>query len=132
MRIAGTFLLIAGFLLCLSIAWAAPGFLMMGFGLIFLQIAEGRKTPSAALDVSLSNESAPLREPSLLAAQKDDARLEVSSDQPAERIIRQRNSSRSPTPWETGLAPPYWKGKQINDKAQSAHISMTEKSGNHW
>ena len=40
MRLFGFVLLIAGFLLCVSIVWAALGFLMMGFGLICLLIAE--------------------------------------------------------------------------------------------
>ena len=40
MRLLGFVLLIAGFLLCVSIVWAALGFLMMGFGLICLLIAE--------------------------------------------------------------------------------------------
>jgi hypothetical protein len=43
MRILGTLLLFGGFLLCISIAWAAVGFLMMGFGLICLLMAERRK-----------------------------------------------------------------------------------------
>lgn len=42
MRSAGFALLIAGFLLCLTISWAAIGFLAMSFGLIFLLIAEDR------------------------------------------------------------------------------------------
>jgi hypothetical protein len=48
MRIAGAFLLVSGFLLCISIVWAAVGFLMMGLGLICLLIAERRKKPSTA------------------------------------------------------------------------------------
>ncbi len=40
MRIAGWVLLIAGFLLCVSVAWAALGFLLMGVGLVSLQVAE--------------------------------------------------------------------------------------------
>ena len=43
MRILGWVLLIAGLLLCASILWAAVGFLLMGFGLICLQIAEARR-----------------------------------------------------------------------------------------
>jgi hypothetical protein len=46
MRTAGTFLLLGGFLLCITIVWAAIGFLMMGFGLICLLIAERRKKQS--------------------------------------------------------------------------------------
>jgi hypothetical protein len=40
MRIAGWVLLLAGFVLCLSVAWAALGFLLMGIGLVSLQVAE--------------------------------------------------------------------------------------------
>jgi hypothetical protein len=50
MRILGWLLLVGGLLLCVSILWAAPGFVCMGLGLIFLQIAERkrRKAKSAA------------------------------------------------------------------------------------
>jgi hypothetical protein len=48
MRIAGHAFLIVGFLLCISIAWAAIGFFAMGFGLIFLLIAEERKKAKKA------------------------------------------------------------------------------------
>ena len=47
MRLTGATLLVIGFLLCVSIAWAAIGFFAMGFGLIFLLIAEERKKMSA-------------------------------------------------------------------------------------
>jgi hypothetical protein len=43
MRILGAILLIAGFLLCFTIVWAAIGFLAMGLGLICLRIAERRQ-----------------------------------------------------------------------------------------
>ncbi len=43
MRILGAILLISGFLLCLTIVWAAIGFLAMGVGLICLLIAERRQ-----------------------------------------------------------------------------------------
>jgi hypothetical protein len=39
-RIAGWILLVGGFFLCASVAWAALGFLWMGVGLIALQVAE--------------------------------------------------------------------------------------------
>jgi hypothetical protein len=47
MRIAGTFLLLGGLLLCISIVWAAVGFAMMGLGLICLLIAERKKHSTA-------------------------------------------------------------------------------------
>src|SRR6266704_5421195 len=43
MRVAGTILLLGGFLLCVSIVWAAVGFPMIGLGLVCLLIAERRK-----------------------------------------------------------------------------------------
>jgi hypothetical protein len=52
MRLFGFVLLIAGFLLCVSIVWAALGFLMMGFGLICLLIAERNRKRAAKPDVS--------------------------------------------------------------------------------
>lgn len=44
MRIGGAILLVAGFLLCLTVAWATIGFLMMGCGLICLNLAELRQS----------------------------------------------------------------------------------------
>jgi hypothetical protein len=52
MRLFGFVLLIAGFLLCVSIVWAALGFLMMGFGLICLLIAERNRKSAPNPDVS--------------------------------------------------------------------------------
>lgn len=47
MRFLGAVLLIGGFLLCVSIVWAAIGFLMMGFSLICLLIAERKNKRSS-------------------------------------------------------------------------------------
>lgn len=44
MRIAGWVLLVGGLLLCVSISWAALGFLLMGVGLISLQVAERNRS----------------------------------------------------------------------------------------
>jgi hypothetical protein len=52
MRLFGFVLLVAGLLLCVSIVWAALGFLMMGFGLICLLIAERNRQRAPKLDVS--------------------------------------------------------------------------------
>jgi hypothetical protein len=52
MRLFGFVLLIAGFLLCVSIVWAALGFLVMGFGLICLLIAERSRKRAPKADVS--------------------------------------------------------------------------------
>jgi hypothetical protein len=65
MRIAGTVLLIGGVLLCVSIVWAALGFLMMGFGLICLLIAERRRARLAASTIPYSDEIDPRQEPAL-------------------------------------------------------------------
>ncbi|MBR0869850.1 hypothetical protein JQ633_05745 [Bradyrhizobium tropiciagri] len=43
MRLTGWILLLIGALACATIAWAAVGFLLMGVGLIALQVAERRK-----------------------------------------------------------------------------------------
>jgi hypothetical protein len=56
MRVASTFLLLGGILLCLSIVWAALGLPMIGVGLIGLLIAERRKEQSTALARALSGE----------------------------------------------------------------------------
>src|SRR4051812_22191157 len=45
-RIAGWVLLLIGLLLCISVDWAAPRFLLMGIGLIALQVAEQRRRPA--------------------------------------------------------------------------------------
>ena len=47
MRLAGWLLLIAGFALCLSIGWAALGFLLMGVGLVSLRTAEAKRDRAA-------------------------------------------------------------------------------------
>jgi hypothetical protein len=65
MRIASTLLLLGGFLLCISIVWAALGFPMIGLGLIGLLIAERRKKQSTALARALAGEVDRRREPSL-------------------------------------------------------------------
>jgi hypothetical protein len=67
MRLSGFVLLIAGFLLCVSIVWAALGFLMMGFGLICLLIAERNR--KRAQNPNVSN---PLSVPPIDAAPRPD------------------------------------------------------------
>jgi hypothetical protein len=63
MRIGGWVLLVGGFMLCVSVLSAALGFLCMGFGLIFLQIAEQKDKSPVTSDVSRSGQSEPQREP---------------------------------------------------------------------
>ena len=43
MRIAGWILLVVGLVLCLSVVWAPLGLLMMGVGLVSLQVAEQKQ-----------------------------------------------------------------------------------------
>lgn len=65
MRITGWLLLVAGVLLCVSIVWATIGFLMMGFGLICLLIAEDRRKRAAATAApSATAEALVIAEPS--------------------------------------------------------------------
>jgi hypothetical protein len=63
MRIAGWVLLVGGFMLCVSVLSAALGFLCMGFGLIFLQIAQQKDKSLAASDASHSGQFEPQGEP---------------------------------------------------------------------
>jgi hypothetical protein len=63
MRILGTLLLLGGFLLCTSLVWAAVGFLMMGFGLICLLVAERRKKQLKASIDALSDRADRRQEP---------------------------------------------------------------------
>jgi len=58
MRIVGWLLLIIGSLLCVSIVWAAIGFLMMGLGLVCLLIAEQarKRAPAPAQPSSVARE----------------------------------------------------------------------------
>jgi hypothetical protein len=63
MRIAGWVLLVGGFMLCVSALSAALGFLFMGFGLIFLQIAEQKDKSPATSDASPWDQSEPQQEP---------------------------------------------------------------------
>src|SRR5258708_32451036 len=55
MRVASTILLLGGFLLCVSIVWAAVGLPMIGFGLVCLLIAERRKKQLIAPVVTRSD-----------------------------------------------------------------------------
>jgi hypothetical protein len=66
MRFVGAALLIGGFLLCVSIVWAALGFLMMGLGLICFLIAERRNERLPKSTASQFDESNPRREQFLL------------------------------------------------------------------
>jgi hypothetical protein len=75
----GSVLIIGGFLLCVSIVWAALGFLMMGLGLICLLIAEERNKRFQKLTPSGLDEPHPREEPRLSL---EPAALVSSKDQP--------------------------------------------------
>ena len=63
MRIAGWILLVGGFFLCISVVWAAPGFLLMGLGLISLQVAEhNRRRATNLTTLSAERSDAPPEE----------------------------------------------------------------------
>ena len=95
MRIAGTFLLIGGFLLCVSIVWAALGFLMMGFGLICFLIAERRKVQSADSTASRPDKMASRQESSLPPERKN-AQASGSSASRSDEIDSRREPSLFP------------------------------------
>ena len=57
MRIAGWILLVVGLVLCLSVVWAPLGLLMMGVGLVSLQVAE-QKQRKARTAVASANAGA--------------------------------------------------------------------------
>jgi hypothetical protein len=93
MRIAGAFLLVGGFLLCISIVWAAVGFLMMGLGLICLLMAERRKKPSTASPGPLADEAGRRREPPPLPIEKHAQPAEPVEASPSMIGPRQASSS---------------------------------------
>jgi len=107
MRIAGTFLLLGGFLLCISIVWAAAGFLMMGLGLICLLMAERRKKPSTASPGPLADAAVRRREPPPLQAEKHAQPAEPVEASPSGIGSRQASSSlpepRQPKPPKPAL-----------------------------
>ena len=92
MRITGWVLLIAGLLLCVSISWAAIGFLFMGLGLICLLIAEQRNRRLAKSAASRTEEIRSRREPPLLQEPSTDI---LRSDQSKHfSTIDQRSNDR--------------------------------------
>jgi hypothetical protein len=97
MRILGTLLLLGGFLLCISIIWAAVGFLMMGFGLICLLIAERRKKPSTAAPGPLPDAAARRREPPPMQTEKHAQPPELA-EASADRMVSQQAPSSLPEP----------------------------------
>jgi hypothetical protein len=60
-RVAGWISLIAGTLLCATLVWAAPGFLLMGVGLLSLLVAENNR--KRASHTVASGADQPMAEP---------------------------------------------------------------------
>ena len=83
----GSVLLIVGFLLCVSIAWAALGFLMMGLGLICLLIAEERKKKLERLTTSPIGEPNNPKGPPLFPGVGGAARLVRPAPKPHEPFL---------------------------------------------
>ena len=105
MRIAGTFLLLGGFLLCISIVWAAVGFLMMGLGLICLLMAERRTKPSMASSGPLADAAGRRLEPPPLQVEKHAQPAEPVEASPSRIGARQASlpESRQPKPRKPAL-----------------------------
>jgi hypothetical protein len=92
MRIAGWVLLVSGFLLCVSILSAALGFLLMGFGLIFLQIAEQKNKSQFTSDASRSAQSEPQWQPASSRA--------LAPSEEEEREVVDRESAIGPNSYD--------------------------------
>jgi hypothetical protein len=135
MRIAGWVLLVGGFTLCVSVLSAALGFLFMGFGLIFLQIAEQKDKWPATSDASLSRQPAPQREPA-------PPRALAPSQAAQEREVVDRESAIGPSSYDqerwrlllrndadisrlvTALAP---YGQKYVDEFAAAYLALNDK-----
>jgi hypothetical protein len=108
MRIAGAFLLLSGLLLCVSIIWAAVGFLMMGFGLICLLIAERKNKRSTAPAGPLSDEVDRRREPPPLQVEKQAQSVELVEASPSSMVSQHAPSAlpepRQPKPPKQALS----------------------------
>jgi hypothetical protein len=82
----------AVFCFCISIAWAAVGFLMMGFGLICLLIAESRKK-QPKVSVVARDQADRRREPPPLQIEKQAQSAELAQASPSRIDSRQALSS---------------------------------------
>jgi hypothetical protein len=135
MRIAGWVLLVGGFMLCVSVLSAALGFLFMGFGLIFLQIAEQKDKSPATSDASRWGQSEPQRE-------LPPHRALAPSQAAQEREVVDRESAIGPSPYDrerwrlllrndadisrlvTVLAP---YGQKYVDELAAAYLALNDK-----
>jgi len=134
-RIAGWVLLVSGFLLCVSILSAALGFLLMGFGLIFLQIAEQKDKSQFISGAWRSGQSEPQRQPAQLRAL-------APSEEEEEREVIYRESAVGPNSYDkerwrlllrndadisrlvTALAP---YGQKYVDQLAAAYLASNDK-----
>lgn len=115
MRFTGTFLLLGGLFLCISVVWATVGFPMMGFGLICLLIDERRKKQSTAPPGPLLDAVDPRREPPPLQTDKHAQPAELVEASPS-KIEPQRAPPSFPEPRQSRLP----KAALISPKDQPA------------
>jgi len=95
-RIAGWILLLAGLVLCLSIAWAPIGFLLMGVGLVALQVAEqNRRRAEAVLVAGSESFDVPLEAVTTPRTEEPVVQRAIAPA-PARRVTRLFNTDRSP------------------------------------
>jgi hypothetical protein len=102
MRLAGAVLLIAGFGLCISIVWAAIGFIAMAFGLICLLIAEektnrARKlaSPGALQTQTLKTKALKTKASELEALKTQASKAQVSKAQASKAQASKTQASRA-------------------------------------
>ena len=96
MRIAGWILLLAGLVLCLSVVWAPIGFLLMGVGLVALQVAEqNRRRATLALVAPVESFDASLVAAEPPRAEEPMVQREIAPA-PVRRATRRFNPDRSP------------------------------------
>jgi hypothetical protein len=146
MRITGWLLLIVGALLCVSIVWAAIGFLMMGFGLICLLIAENRRKRAASVAeppatpaeprFQETEDRPPLAPPLAIPRTGMVSRAAVVAS--AVDQVRQGNSSYDTAKWDSLVMSdpdiarlvealtPY--GRQYADELAAAYMALNDKS----
>jgi hypothetical protein len=135
MRIAGWVLLVSGFLLCVSILSAALGFLLMGFGLILLQIAEQKNKSQFTLGASRFGQSEPQWQPvspRALAPSEEEEEREVvdlesamgpnSYDRERWRLLLRNDADISRL--VTALAP---YGQKYVDQLAAAYLASNDK-----
>jgi hypothetical protein len=95
-RIAGWILLLAGLLLCVSIAWAPLGFLLMGVGLVALQVAEqNRRRVKLAVVADAESSDVPPEAVTTPLTEQPVVQREIAPA-PARRVTRRFNADRSP------------------------------------